>query len=88
MQILPSLAHVDKSCLNSAVTLIESDDYCLNSSRALLATVTDNPYYGDFLDVAKVNSDSFVVCSIAGCKDHLDDFLMKCMAPPPVSFLL
>ena len=83
----PFLSHVDEPCLNAATTLVESDDDCLNSSRALIATVTANSYYGNFLDVAKVDSDSLVVCSSVGCKDRLDDFLTKCMAPSPVSFL-
>jgi len=81
------LSFTDEPCFNAAVSLVESDEDCLNSSRALIATVTDNPYYGNFLDVAKINSDSLVVCSSKGCKDRLNDFLTKCMAPAPVSFL-
>lgn len=81
------LSFIDEPCFNAAISLVESDEDCLNSSRALIATVTDNPSYGSFLDVAKINSDSLVVCSSMGCKDHLNDFLTTCMAPDPVSFL-
>ena len=84
--MLLSLSHIDAPCLNSANALVSTSDDCINSSRAVLETVTNNPFFGSFLDAAKIDSNSRAICGSAGCKGHLDDFFAKCNATLPVSW--